>query len=583
MSIFTRFIQYYRPYRWLFFSDLFCAVVVSLVDLAFPQILYFLTHGVFTHSAAEIIRTLGIVAAGMIAMYGIRYGCQYYITTWGHIMGARMESDMRQDLFDHYQRLSFSYYDRNNTGEMMSKLVSDLFDISELAHHGPENIFICTLKIIGSFALLLFLNVKMTLILFLVTLVMILFSIHQNRKMKAVFMDNRKKIAGVNSQVQDSLSGIRVVKSFANEDLEREKFGSSNLEFLDSKVGSYRIMGSFQAGNGLFQGLLYAAVLVSGGYFIANGSLEVSDLAVYALYIGIFMNPIDVLINFTEQFQKGYSGFKRFLEVVNTTPEILEKADAVPLTRVKGHIVYQDVSFRYDQHSGVLDGVNISIDAGKTVALVGPSGGGKTTICSLLPRFYDVTGGTVMIDGKDVRSLTLKSLRSAIGIVQQDVYMFAGTVRDNIAYGKPEATDEEIIGAAKNANIHDFIMSLDDGYDSYVGERGTRLSGGQKQRLAIARVFLKNPQILILDEATSALDNESERYIQVSLERLSQNRTTIVVAHRLSTIRNADEIIVINHKGIQEQGTHEELLSRNGLYAKYYNMQFEGLDELQNE
>lgn len=583
MSIFTRFVQYYKPYRWLFFSDLFCAVVVSLVDLAFPQILYFLTHGVFTHSAAEIIRTLGIVAAGMIAMYGIRYGCQYYITTWGHIMGARMESDMRQDLFDHYQRLSFSYYDRNNTGEMMSKLVSDLFDISELAHHGPENIFICTLKIIGSFALLLFLNVKMTLILFLVTLVMILFSIHQNRKMKAVFMDNRKKIAGVNSQVQDSLSGIRVVKSFANEDLEREKFGSSNLEFLDSKVGSYRIMGSFQAGNGLFQGLLYAAVLVSGGYFIANGSLEVSDLAVYALYIGIFMNPIDVLINFTEQFQKGYSGFKRFLEVVNTTPEILEKADAVPLTRVKGHIVYQDVSFRYDQHSGVLDGVNISIDAGKTVALVGPSGGGKTTICSLLPRFYDVTGGTVMIDGKDVRSLTLKSLRSAIGIVQQDVYMFAGTVRDNIAYGKPDATDEEIIGAAKNANIHDFIMSLDDGYDSYVGERGTRLSGGQKQRLAIARVFLKNPQILILDEATSALDNESERYIQVSLERLSQNRTTIVVAHRLSTIRNADEIIVINHKGIQEQGTHEELLSRNGLYAKYYNMQFEGLDELQNE
>ncbi|MEN6566911.1 MAG: ABC transporter ATP-binding protein [Veillonellales bacterium] len=583
MSIFTRFVQYYKPYRWLFFSDLFCAVVVSLVDLAFPQILYFLTHGVFTHSAAEIIRTLGLVAAGMIAMYGIRYGCQYYITTWGHIMGARMESDMRQDLFDHYQRLSFSYYDRNNTGEMMSKLVSDLFDISELAHHGPENIFICTLKIIGSFALLLFLNVKMTLILFLVTLVMILFSIHQNRKMKAVFMDNRKKIAGVNSQVQDSLSGIRVVKSFANEDLEREKFGSSNLEFLDSKVGSYRIMGSFQAGNGLFQGLLYAAVLVSGGYFIANGSLEVSDLAVYALYIGIFMNPIDVLINFTEQFQKGYSGFKRFLEVVNTTPEILEKADAVPLTRVKGHIVYQDVSFRYDQHSGVLDGVNISIDAGKTVALVGPSGGGKTTICSLLPRFYDVTGGTVMIDGKDVRSLTLKSLRSAIGIVQQDVYMFAGTVRDNIAYGKPDATDEEIIGAAKNANIHDFIMSLDDGYDSYVGERGTRLSGGQKQRLAIARVFLKNPQILILDEATSALDNESERYIQVSLERLSQNRTTIVVAHRLSTIRNADEIIVINHKGIQEQGTHEELLSRNGLYAKYYNMQFEGLDELQNE
>lgn len=583
MSIWSHFMQYYKPYRWLFFTDLVCASVVSLVDITFPQILYFLTHGVFTRSAAEIIQILGIVAAGMIAMYGIRYGCQYYITTWGHIMGARMESDMRQDLFDHYQRLSFSYYDRNNTGEMMSKLVSDLFDISELAHHGPENLFICTLKIIGSFALLLFLNVKMTLLLFMVTLAMVLFSIYKNRKMKAVFMDNRKKIAGVNSQVQDSLSGIRVVKSFANEDLEREKFCDSNLQFLDSKVDSYRIMGSFQAGNGLFQGLLYTVVLVSGGYFIANGGLEVADLAVYALYIGIFMNPIDVLINFTEQFQKGYSGFKRFVEVVTTTPEILEKPNAVPLPHVEGHIAYQNVSFRYDRSTGVLDGVNISIPAGKTVALVGPSGGGKTTLCSLLPRFYDVTGGAVRIDGKDVRDVTLKSLRSVIGIVQQDVYMFAGTVRDNIAYGKPHATDEEITEAAKNANIHDFIMSLDDGYDSYVGERGTRLSGGQKQRIAIARVFLKNPKILILDEATSALDNESERYIQASLERLSKNRTTIVVAHRLSTIRNADEIIVINHNGIQERGNHETLLAQNGLYAKYYNMQFEGLDQLPDE
>jgi len=583
MSIWSKFIQYYKPYKWLFFTDLACASVVSLIDITFPQILYFLTHGVFTRTAEEIRQVLFIVAAGMIIMYLVRYACQYYITTWGHIMGARMESDMRQDLFDHYQRLSFSYYDRNNTGEMMSKLVSDLFDISELAHHGPENVFICTLKIIGSFVLLLFLNVKMTLILVLVTILMIFFSIYKNRKMKAVFMDNRKKIAGVNSQVQDSLSGIRVVKSFANEDLEREKFCSTNLQFLDSKVSSYSIMGSFHAGNGLFQGFLYTAVLVSGGYFIANGTLEVADLAVYALYIGIFMNPIDVLVNFTEQFQKGYSGFKRFMEVVNTVPEILEKPDAVPLKDVKGQIAFQNVSFQYNQESHVLDGVNISIDAGKTVALVGPSGGGKTTLCSLVPRFYDVTGGAVLIDGKDVRDFKLKSLRSAIGIVQQDVYMFAGTVQDNIAYGKPDASNEEIIEAAKNANIHDFIMSLADGYDSYVGERGTRLSGGQKQRIAIARVFLKNPQILILDEATSALDNESERYIQASLERLSKNRTTIVVAHRLSTIRNADEIIVINYNGIQERGNHEELLSKNGLYAKYYNMQFEGLDELQNE
>jgi len=579
MSIWAKFIQYYKPYRWLFLTDLLCATVVSLVDISFPQVLYWLTHNVFTRPGEEIKPVLAVVAAGMILMYGIRYICQFYITTWGHIMGARMESNMRQDLFDHYQRLSFSYYDRNNTGEMMSKLISDLFDISELAHHGPENLFICTLKIIGSFALLLFINVKLTLILMAVTVGMICFSVYKNRRMKAVFLDNRHKIAGVNARVQDSLSGIRVVKSFANEDLEREKFCSSNLQFLESKVSSYQVMGSFHAGNGLFQGLLYTAVLVSGGYFIARGNIEVADLAVYALYIGIFMNPIDVLINFTEQFQKGYAGFKRFMEVVNTIPEVLEKPDAVTLAHIAGHIEYKDVSFQYNENTEVLDGINILIEAGKTVALVGPSGGGKTTLCSLLPRFYDVSRGAVLIDGKDIRDVTLKSLRNAIGIVQQDVYMFAGTVRDNIAYGKPDATEAEIIEAAKNANIHDFIMSLDDGYDSYVGERGTRLSGGQKQRLAIARVFLKDPKILILDEATSALDNESERYIQVSLERLSKDRTTLVVAHRLSTIRNADEIIVVNH-GIQERGNHGELLARGGLYAKYYNMQFEGLDEL---
>lgn len=583
MSIYMKFIQYYKPYQRLFYFDLFCALVVSIIDLAFPQILYFLTHGIFTGDPTTIMQVLGIIGAGMLIMYGIRYVCQYYITTWGHIMGARMESDMRQDLFNHYQRLSFSYYDRNNTGEMMSKLVSDLFDISELAHHGPENIFISSIKILGSFALLLMINVKMTLILFVITLFMIIFSIYKNRKMKAVFMNNRKKIAGVNSRVQDSLSGIRVVKSFANEELEREKFSYSNLEFLDTKEDSYKIMGSFHAGNAFFQGLLYTAVLVSGGFFIANGSLKVADLAVYALYIGIFLNPIDVLINFTEQFQKGYSGFKRFMEVVGTTPEILDKQDAIKLNSVEGNIVYNNVSFNYDKNAGVLDQVNIEIKAGQTVALVGPSGGGKTTLCSLLPRFYDVTEGAITIDGKDVRDVTLKSLRSAIGIVQQDVYIFAGSIRDNIAYGKPDATDSEIMEAARNANIHEFIMSLDNGYDSYVGERGTRLSGGQKQRIAIARVFLKNPQILILDEATSALDNESERYIQTSLERLSKDRTTIVVAHRLSTIRNADEIIVINHNGIQERGSHDTLLALNGLYAKYYKMQFEGLDDLEDE
>ncbi|MCC5463758.1 ABC transporter ATP-binding protein [Pelosinus baikalensis] len=580
MFILKKFIQYYKPYQFLFYTDMVCALTMSMIDLAFPQILNLLTKGLFTQSSAEILHGIGFVGGGLIVMYLIRYGCQYYITSWGHVMGARMESDMRQDLFDHLQRLPFSYYDKNNTGEMMSKLVSDLFDISELAHHGPENLFISILKIIGSFALLMLIHVKMTLILLCVTMIMVVFSVYQNRKLKAIFMDNRKKIANVNSRVQDSLSGIRVVKSFANEEIESEKFKSSNVEFLDSKETGYKIMGSFHAGNNFFEGLLYVTVLVFGGVFIANGTMQLTDLAVYALYIGIFINPLDVLINFTEQFQKGYAGFKRFVDVLQTEPEIVDKEDAISLTNVRGEIAFKDVSFYYDKTTEVLEKVTISIEAGKTVALVGPSGGGKTTLCSLLPRFYDVTEGSVTIDGKDVCDVTLKSLRSNIGIVQQDVYMFAGSVRDNISYGKPKAAEEEIIKAAKNANIHDFIMSLDYGYDTYVGERGVRLSGGQKQRLAIARVFLKNPKILILDEATSALDNESERHIQASLEQLSKDRTTIVIAHRLSTIRNADEIIVINDRGIQERGNHETLLLQDGLYAKYYNMQFEGLEEL---
>ncbi|MHB8064776.1 MAG: ABC transporter ATP-binding protein [Ruminiclostridium sp.] len=580
MSILKKFIKYYKPYKTLFFIDMFCALIVSAIDLAFPQILNILTKGAFTGSSSQIISILWIIGVGLIAMYLVRYVCQYYITSWGHIMGARMESDMRQDLFDHYQRLSFSYYDKNNTGEMMSKLISDLFDISELAHHGPENIFISGIKIIGSFILLTMINAQMTLILLAVTIVMVIFNWNKNRKMRAVFMDNRKKIAHVNSRLQDTLSGIRVVKSFANEELEHDKFSDSNLKFLDSKKSSYLMMGSYHAGNSFFQGLLYTAVLLSGGFFIAKGSLHPADLAIYALYIGIFLNPIDVLINFTETFQKGFSGFKRLIEVIETEPEIVDRKNSKPLKNPRGQIIFNNVSFRYDKTSEVLDNVSISIEAGKTVAFVGPSGGGKTTLCSLLPRFYEVTSGEITIDGIDIRDITLKSLRNSIGIVQQDVYIFAGNVRDNISYGKPKATDDEIVKAAKSANIHDFIMSLDEGYDTYVGERGTRLSGGQKQRIAIARVFLKNPSILILDEATSALDNESERHIQTSLEHLSKNRTTIVIAHRLSTIRNADEIIVISQNGIQERGTHEALLSHDGLYAKYYNMQFEGLDEL---
>ncbi len=579
MQTFKKFIRFYKPYKKLFFIDMLCALIASAIDLAFPQILNLLTKGVFTGDSSHILRSLWVIGTGLIIMYIVRYYCQYFITSWGHIMGARMESDMRQELFDHYQKLSFSYYDKNNTGEMMSKLISDLFDITELAHHGPENFFISAIKIIGSFILLAMINIPMTLILFVITLIMGIFSLFKNRKMRSVFFDNRKKIATVNSRLQDSLSGIRVVQSFANEEIERDKFGESNLKFLDSKKDSYIIMGSFHAGNSLFQGLLYTVVLVSGGYFIAKGTLRAADLAIYALYIGIFLNPLDVLINFTEAFQKGFSGFRRFLDVVETKPEIVDRKGAKPLVTPRGDISYNNVSFRYEKDSEVLDNVNISIEAGKTVAFVGPSGGGKTTLCSLLPRFYDVTQGQITIDGKDIRDVTLKSLRNCIGIVQQDVYLFAGSIRENIAYGKPDASDEEIIQAARNANIHDFVIGLENGYETYVGERGTRLSGGQKQRIAIARVFLKNPPILILDEATSALDNESERHIQASLEHLAQNRTTIVIAHRLSTIRNADEIIVIDQNGIQERGTHDTLLKQDGLYAKYYNMQFEGLGE----
>ena len=578
MKIIKKFISYYQPYKVLFFADMFCALLISLIDLSFPQLLKFLNNNLFQQDSSIIINSLSLIAFALVGMYLLRFCCQYFITSWGHIMGARMESDMRQDLFNHFQRLPFSYYDKNNTGEMMSKIVSDLFDISELAHHGPENIFISLLKIIGSFILLSMINSKLTLILFIITLIMIAFSYLQNRKMHKVFMDNRKKIATVNARVQDSLSGIRIVKSFANEEIEEAKFSDSNLEFLSSKESSYNMMGIYQAGNSFFQGLLYTAVIIAGGYLIASNSMQIADLAIYALYIGILISPIEVLINSTEQFQKGYASFKRFVDILDETPEILNSPNAIDLTTVNGKIAFENVSFYYDKTNEVLNNVNLQIPAGKTIALVGPSGGGKTTLCSLIPRFYDVNSGQITIDDIDIKAVTLKSLRNAIGIVQQDVYMFAGTVLENISYGNPTATFEEIVAAAKKANIHDFIMSLAKGYNSHVGEHGVKLSGGQKQRLAIARVFLKNPPILILDEATSALDNESEQHIQKSLEELATNRTTIVIAHRLSTIKNADEIIVINDNGIQEQGTHEKLLTQNGLYAKYYNMQFENID-----
>ena len=570
-SVFRKFVGYYRPYRGLFWVDMLCALTVSVIDLAFPQVLNYFTRTEFADSA-QIFRAVAIAGGALLAAYLIRLGCQYFITSWGHIMGARMERDMRQELFDHYQKLSFSYYDRNNTGEMMSKIISDLFDISELAHHGPETIFLSVIKIVGSFVLLMLINIPMTLILLGVTVIMAAFSFSRNRKMRAVFMDNRKKIAAVNARAQDSLAGIRVVKSFANEEIEHEKFLEGNDEFLSSKSSSYHQMGVFHAGNSFFEGMLYLAMLVSGGIFMAYGKIDPADLAVYALYIGIFINPIDSLINFTEQFQRGYSGFKRFLEVTEVTPEIQDRQGAVPLSDVRGSIEFDDVSFAYEEEP-VLEHVSVKIEAGKTVALVGPSGGGKTTFCSLIPRFYEVNSGSICIDGRDIRDVELKSLRESIGIVQQDVYLFGGSVGENIAYGKPDATREEIEEAAKKANIHDFIQSLPDGYHTYVGERGVRLSGGQKQRISIARVFLKNPKVLILDEATSALDNESERAIQASLEKLAENRTTIVIAHRLSTIRHAQEILVVSEGQIRERGTHEQLLAANGIYARYQHMQ----------
>ena len=578
MQLFREFLKYYKPYRVLFFCDMLAAITISVIDLAFPQILNYLNDTFYLQAKDAIYQSLGILAIGLLIMYALRSYCRYYVTSKGHIMGAQMESDMRQDLFDQYERLSFSYYDKNNTGEMMSRLVSDLFDISELAHHGPENIIISILKIVGSFTLLLMIHPTLTFILMAVTACMLLFSYSQNKKMRATFRDNRKKIAGVNANLQDSLAGIRVMKSFANEEVERQKFMHSNLMFLKSKESNYTTMGTYHAGNNFFQGMLYLAILVAGGVFIANGSLEPVELATYALYINIFISPIEVLIQFTEMFQKGFSGFERFYEIMQTKIDIEDAPDAVDIGEVNGVIDYEHVSFSYNEDEVVLDDINIHINAGKSIALVGPSGGGKTTICSLLPRFYDVQKGAIKIDGKDIRSLTLKSLREAIGIVQQDVYLFNGNIRDNIAYGKPGASEAEIIEAAKKANMHDFIMSLPNGYDTFVGERGTRLSGGQKQRISIARVFLKNPKILILDEATSALDNESERHIQKALEDLSKNRTTITIAHRLSTIRNADEIIVITDQGIAQRGTHDKLMREGGIYETYYNMQFSGLE-----
>lgn len=567
-----KFGRYYKPYKRIFTIDILCAIVLSVIDLAFPQILTYLSDNVYHLPADDLIKALAIVAVILLAMYSVKYLCQMYITSQGHIMGVHMENDMRRDFFEHYCTLPFSYFDKHNTGEMISRLTTDLFDITELAHHGPENLLIAFLKIVGSYVMLSLINWQMSLLLLAVTLAMLAYCYYQNRKMYAAFKDNRKEMANLNCQIQDSLTGIRVVKSFANEDKEKQKFEGINKRFFRSKSRTYVLMGKYHSVSGAMQGALYIVILVSGGFFVNNGSLSATDLAVFAIYVGIFLNPINMLINFAELFQKGMTSFKRFLEITAISSECVDNENAQEITDVKGHIVFENVSFEYEKDLPVLLNVSFDIPSGKSVAFVGPSGEGKTTVCSLIPRFYDVTDGRITLDGQDIRDITLKSLRESIGIVQQDVFIFNGTIKDNIAYGKPDASDEEIMQAGKLANIDAFVDTLPDGYDTLVGERGVMLSGGQKQRVSIARTFLKNPRILILDEATSSLDNESERLIQQALDTLKQGRTTVIIAHRISTIKNADEIFVLDGHQISEHGTHDELVALDGLYNRYYQM-----------
>lgn len=574
---FRRFVRYYYPQKHLFIADMLCALLVAAIDLAFPQILRTLNNGLFKGPSADIYAALLTLLVGLVAMYAIRYACRYFVGAWGHIMGARMETRMRADLFAQYERFSFSWYDRVKTGDMMSRVVNDLFDISEAAHHGPENIVISGIEIVGMLVIMMFINWKLALAIALVTAVIVVYLVRKNKTLQAKFHDNRVKISGINSQLEDSLSGMRVVKSFAAEDVERAKFERSNEAYLASKSRTYRAMGTFTAASSTMSGMLYTVVIVFGGYLVASGQIMASDLSIFALYISILSTPIETLINFTEVFQKAVAGFRRFCEILDTEPDIVDKPDAIELRHAEGAIDFDDVCFSYDGETPVLNHLTLHVDPGQTVALVGPSGGGKTTTCSLVPRFYDVDSGAVRVDGVDVRDFTQASLRQRIGLVQQDVYLFDGTIGENIAYGNPNATFDEVVEAARSANIDEFVRSLPQGYDTMVGERGARLSGGQKQRISIARVFLKNPDIIILDEATSALDNESERAVQESLARLSRGRTTLIIAHRLSTIKGAKTIVTMDHGRVAEMGTHEELVARNGIYARYYRMQFEGV------
>lgn len=567
--------SYYKPYRLLFYSDMFFAILGAVITLVIPLIVRYITNEVVYFDEHKAMQTILILGAAMLGLVLVEFGCNYFIAYYGHIMGAYMEADMRSDIFGHYQKLTFAFYDNQKVGALLSRITSDLFDITELLHHGPEDVVISIIKLVGAFVILININVPLTLVAFVFVPVMALFAWYYNRKMKRAFKKNREKIADINSQIEDSLSGIRVVKSFANEEIEMKKFNQGNRNFVNAKKVSYRYMAGYNSGLGALTTLVTVAVLLAGVSFLTSRTIIVTDLITFLLYINNFVEPVKKLMNFTEMFQNGYSGFERFQEIMAIAPDIKDEEDAVPAEHLRGEIEFQDVSFYYEEGAEkVLNHIQLKVEAGDYMALVGPSGVGKTTLCSLIPRFYDVPEGKILIDGMDIRHMKLADLRNNIGIVQQDVYLFAGTIMDNIRYGNPEATDEEVIRAAKRANAHEFIMRFPEGYHTDIGQRGVKLSGGQKQRLSIARVFLKNPPILIFDEATSALDNESEQVVQQSLEELAKNRTTFVIAHRLSTIRNAKRILVLTENGIEEEGTHEELLAKKGVYESLYQMQF---------
>ncbi|WP_334298561.1 ABC transporter ATP-binding protein [Wansuia hejianensis] len=570
-----RFISYYKPHKKLFFIDMFFAFLVSTFDLIFPMFTRKMVNQIIPDGRMDLLLKWSII---MILLFIVRYISSYIVAYWGHLLGVKIEHDMRRDLFGHLQTLPFSYYDNTKTGHIMSRMVNDLRDITELAHHGPEDLFISLVMLLGSFFILLTIEWRLTLILFAFIPLMVLFTIKKREKMEDSFRKVRQEIADVNSQLENSISGIRVAKSFTNEDYEIEKFDKGNEAFSNARKESYKIMAEFITGIGIVSNILNLLVISIGGYFVYTNVIDIGDLFAYTLYVNFFMQPIRRLTEFTQQLQDGMTGFERFIEVMNISPDIVDKPDAIELNNIKGDIVFDNVSFSYDNGEGaVLSNVNLTIEEGKTIALVGPSGAGKTTLCHLIPRFYDINSGNIFIDGLNIKDIKLKSLRQNIGLVQQDVFLFTGTIRENILYGKPSATEAEVIDAAKKARIHDFIENLPNGYDTYIGEKGVMLSGGQKQRISIARLFLKNPPLLILDEATSALDNETETMIQRSLEELSKGRTTLVIAHRLSTIKNADEIIVLTARGIEERGNHEELLRKNGIYANLYNSQFKSL------